>query len=386
MRDLDRRHRVGMAVIRRAVIAAVARDFGVVISGIAPSVCLNMSRVARAAATADPKSHAFANAFAMLAPHLAELDRFLLGQLAAFEPEIRPRVEHCLHTSGHRIRSALVFLSGWRGVGDATSDLVRVAAVVELIHLATLVHDHIMDESELHRGPTASREFGPTPAVLLGDALFAHGLHLATQFPTTEICAAITVSTRRVCAGNIVQTLRQRSTDLTRADYQRIVELKTAELFRVSCFLGTRLAGAEPDYAEAAGRFGRHLGTAYQIYEDLVDCCGAETRLGRTVGADRAISHVTLPLLILLERLSGAEAGALRAEMAGERPPQLAVRRRQMRELAIFTAIAAAFEAELTAARAALGVWPGQPATPLLLGLCAGLQAQVVKLRPAGAV
>jgi octaprenyl-diphosphate synthase len=344
-----------------------------------------MSRVESLAATADAKSHAFASVFAMLAPQMAELDRFLHLQLAAFEPEIRGMVDYCIDTSGKRIRPALVFLSGWRTGAEIAPDLVRVAAVVELIHLATLVHDDIMDEAEVRRNRrTASREYGPTPAVLLGDALFAHGLHLATQFPTTDICAAVTESTRRVCAGEIVQTLRRRSTDITRADYQRIVELKTAELFRVSCFLGARLAGSEPGYVEAASRFGRHLGTAYQIYDDLVDFFAEETRIGKTLGTDLATGKLTLPLLVLLERLSGSEADSLRAEISGERPPQLALRLRQMREHAIFPAVADAVQAEVTAGKAALRDWPGHPATPLLLGLCDVLQAQVAGLRPAG--
>ena len=345
-----------------------------------------MSRVASLAATADTKSHAFAREFAMLAPHMAELDRFLHGQLAAFEPEIRAMADYCIDTSGKRIRPALVFLSGWRGPAEIAPDLVRVAAAVELIHLATLVHDDIMDEADVRRSRrTALREFGLTPAVLLGDALFAHGVHLATQFQTTEICAAVTTSTRRVCAGEIVQTLRRRSIDITRADYQRIVDLKTAELFRVSCFLGARLAGSEPGYVEAASRFGRHLGIAYQIYDDLVDFFGEETRIGKTLGTDLASGKLTLPLIALLERLPAIEADALRTEIAGERPPQPALRLRQMRELAIFPAIADAVQAEVTAAAAALREWPGHPPTPLLLGLCDVLQLQVVGLRPAGA-
>lgn len=363
------------------------RDYWVVISGIAPNVHQTMSSVASLAATAGTKSNAFASVFAVLAPYMAELDRFLRGQLAAFEPEIRAMADYCIDTSGKRIRPALVFLSGWRGPAEISPDLVRIAAAVELIHLATLVHDDIMDEADVRRSRrTASREFGPTSAVLLGDTLFARGVHLATQFPTTEICAAVTESARRVCAGEIVQTLRRRSINITRADYQRIVDLKTAELFRVSCFLGARLAGSEPGYVEAASRFGRHLGIAYQIYDDLVDFFGEEMRIGKTLGTDLASGKLTLPLLVLLERLPVAEAGALRAEIAGERPPQLALRLRQMRELAIFPAIAEAVQAEVTAAVAALREWPGHPPTPLLLGLCEVLQAQVAGLQPVGAV
>ena len=340
-----------------------------------------------AAAPADGKSNAFASVFGLLAPHMQALDKFLREQLGAFEPEIRTMVDYCIDTSGKRIRPALVFLSGWRGEERAdrvSADLVRVAAVVELVHLATLVHDDIMDEADVRRSRrTASREFGPTPAVLLGDALFSHALHLATQFPTTEICAAVSESTRRVCAGEIVQTLRRRSTNITRADYQRIVDLKTAELFRVSCFLGAKLAGFSTGYVEAASRFGRHLGIAYQIYDDLVDFFGDESRIGKTLGTDLASGKLTLPLFALIERLPEADAAALAHEIAGERPPQLALRLEQMREVGIFGVVSDAVQAELGAAREALRDFSGEPPTALLLGLCDVLHAQVETLRPA---
>ncbi len=328
------------------------------------------------------KSHAFAGVFSLLAPHMAELDRFLHGQLGSFEPEIRTMVDYCVDTSGKRIRPALVFLSGWRGDSQVQPELVRVAAVVELVHLATLVHDDIMDEADLRRSRrTAAREYGPTAAVLLGDALFAHALHLATQFPTTEICAAVSESTRRVCAGEIVQTLRRGSTNITRADYQRIVDLKTAELFRVSCFLGARLAGFSPDYVGAVSCFGRHLGIAYQIYDDLVDFFGEEKRIGKTLGTDLASGKLTLPLLTLLDRLTTADAAALASEITGERPPQLGLRLQQMGELGVFEAVAGEVQAEVAAAVEALKEYPQFPPTALLLGLCDVLQSQVVGLQ-----
>jgi len=339
-----------------------------------------MSSVASPAVS--PKPHAFAPVFALLTPHLAELDRFLHGQLGAFEPEIRTMVDYCIDTSGKRIRPALTFLSGWRGEGQVQADLVRVAAVVELVHLATLVHDDIMDDADVRRSRrTAAREYGPTAAVLLGDALFAHALHLATQFPTTDVCAAVSESTRRVCAGEIVQTLRRRSTNITRADYQRIVDLKTAELFRVSCNLGAQLAGFPAAFVDAASRFGRHLGIAYQIYDDLVDFFGEEKRIGKTLGTDLASGKLTLPLLVLLERLPTAEAAALAIEVSGERPPQLALRLRQMHELGVFEAVSQAVSEEVDAAAAALRIWSAEAPTPLLLGLCDVLREQVQALQ-----
>lgn len=292
--------------------------------------------------------------------------------------------DYCIDTSGKRIRPALVFLSGWSGPGVVTPDLVRIAAVVELVHLATLVHDDIMDEAGLRRGrPTAVREYGATAAVLLGDALFAHALHLATQFPTTEICAAVSDSTRRVCAGEIVQTLRRGTTNISSADYYRIIDLKTAELFRISCFLGAKLRGSPAGFITAATDFGRYLGIAYQIYDDLADFFGQENRIGKTLGTDLASGKLTLPLLYLSERLSPAERAIFGDEITGRSAPQPALRLRQMTELGVFPSVTHAINIELSAARKALSSWSAEAPTPLLLGLSDVLAQQLKSLQPA---
>jgi octaprenyl-diphosphate synthase len=278
----------------------------------------------------------------------------------------------------------LVFLGGWRGPASITPELVRVAAVVELVHLATLVHDDIMDGAEVRRSRrTAARAYGSTAAVLLGDALFAHALNLATQFPTTEVCSAVSESTRRVCSGEIVQTLRRGSTNVSLADYHRIIDLKTAELFRVSCFLGARLAGFDAPYVQAVSLFGRHLGIAYQIYDDLADYFGEEKRIGKTLGTDLISGKLTLPLIILMERLTIGARAELTAEITGEAPPQLALRLEQMNELGVFAAVAQSVHAEIASANAALQAWSHEPPTPLLRGLCDVLRAQVAALQSA---
>jgi octaprenyl-diphosphate synthase len=342
-----------------------------------------MSMAPSTAISPAGKPPAFAGVFAMLAPQMAALDAFLQGQLEAFEPEIRDMVNYCIDTSGKRIRPALVFLSGWNDSKAASADLVRAAAIVELVHLATLVHDDIMDSADLRRSRrTAVREFGPTAAVLLGDALFAHSLHLAAHFPTTEVCAAVSESTRRVCAGEIVQSLRRGSTDLTPADYQRIIDLKTAELFRVSCFLGARLSGAEDGYVEASDRFGRHLGIAYQIYDDLADFFGREDKIGKTLGTDLASGKLTLPLFALMDRLPAFERAALSEEIAGVRPARPELRVKQMLELGVFEVVEGAVRDEVSAAQAALAEWPGRPPTVHLLSVADVLLSQVASLRP----
>jgi octaprenyl-diphosphate synthase len=314
---------------------------------------------------------------------MAALDQFLREQLQSFEPEIREMADYCIDTSGKRIRPALVFFSGWQGASTAPArDLVQVAAVVELVHLATLVHDDIMDEAEVRRArPTAARHYGPAAAVLLGDALFAHALHLAALFPTPDVCRAVSESTRRVCAGEIMQTLRRRSVTVSRADYDRVIDLKTAELFRVSCALGAKLGGHPEAFVEDAAIFGRRLGIAYQVYDDLADFFGREQRIGKTLGTDLASGKLTLPLLFLRERLAPVERAALEAELLGQATPRLELRLDQMRELGVFEAIVAEIEAELTTAEAALARHPGLAPVEHLGALPRVLRAQVSALR-----
>ncbi len=337
---------------------------------------------ATVAARATPVSSlGFAGVFAHVAPHMAALDGFLREQLAEFEPEIREMADYCIDTSGKRIRPALVFFSGWSEAVSPRPALVQVAAVVELVHLATLVHDDIMDEAEVRRSrPAAAKKYGGAAAVLLGDALFAHALHLAARFPTTAVCEAVSESTRKVCAGEIVQTLRRRSTTITRADYDRVIDLKTAELFRVSCALGARLGDYPDEFADAAARFGRHLGIAYQIYDDLADFFGREQRIGKTLGTDLASGKLTLPLLFLRDRLPEEERGALEAELQGRALPRLEDRLRQMRELGIFEAVANEIEVELARAEAALAPFAALPPVGHLGSLPHVLRAQVAGL------
>jgi octaprenyl-diphosphate synthase len=327
----------------------------------------------------------FGGVFARLTEHMSALDDFLGEQLKAFEPEIRPMVEYCITASGKRIRPALVFLSGWRGPADISNDLVRVAAVVEMVHLATLVHDDIMDAATVRRSrQTATRAYGPTTAVLLGDALFAHALNVATRFPTADVCAAVSESTRRVCSGEIVQTLRRGTTDISLADYRRIIDLKTAELFFVSCRLGAQLAGFSSDFVSAAGKFGRHLGIAYQIYDDLADYFGDEAKIGKTLGTDLVSGKLTLPLIILAERLSPSERSSLELEVKGERAPLLSLRLQQMTELGVFEAVALEIDRELNSGSENLAGSVMESPAPLLLSLSDVLRSQVSALRRSG--
>jgi octaprenyl-diphosphate synthase len=335
----------------------------------------------RRAPTADSPRPGFSDLFLRLKPQMGELDRFLRSQLDSFEPEIRSPVEYCLDISGKRIRPALVFFSGWRGADPIEPALVRAAAIVEMVHLATLVHDDIMDAADLRRNrPTVARRYGADVAVLLGDALLAHAVNVAAQFPSTEICRVVSDATRKVCAGEIAQTLRRGDPTITMADYRRIIGLKTAELFRLSCLLGGRLGGFEDGFVDAASAFGQRLGSAYQMYDDLADFFGEEKRIGKTLGTDLSGGKVTLPTLVLLERLPAKERSELLNEIHERRAPALDRRRALMREHGVFSEVVDRVGVELAAGAALLAPWAHLEPTPLLIQLLNLLQDQVDSL------
>jgi len=314
-------------------------------------------------------------------PHLQQLQRFLHGQVDAFEPEIRELVSYCLAHEGKRIRAILVFYSGWSDADAIPDELVRAAAIIELVHLATLVHDDILDSADIrHNSSTVSRKHGPTVAVLLGDALFAQALNLAASYPTTDVCRSVSAASRAVCAGEIRQTYERGNARLTLADYFRIIELKTAELFDLSCRLGAQQAGYPPAFAAAAAGFGRHLGTAYQIFDDLADFLGDEGKIGKTLGTDLASGKVTLPLLVLLDQLPDDERADLAAAIAARQADFEHVSA-LMAEKAVLPRVNAYFENELARAEALIHPFADFPAADHLGNLSRAVRTFMERLR-----
>ena len=329
----------------------------------------------------QPQLRNFSALLELLQPGMRALDEVLREQVSHFEPEVRDLAGYCLDSTGKRLRPLLVFMAGWSGRSVPDPLLVRAAAVVEMTHLATLVHDDIMDHAMLRRGrATVSSKDGPAVAVLLGDALFAQSVWLSTQFSTTEVCRSVAVATRQVCTGEIVQTLGGPGAEPSRERYRRIIDLKTAELFDVSCRLGARLGGSPEGFVEAAGRFGRKLGIAYQIYDDLTDFASSAEEAGKTLGTDWASGKLTLPVLCLLERSSATEREHLLRQLrSGSAAAATEIAGLMARE-GVFRAVADEGRTEIAAALAELTEWPGLPATGLLRELAAYLEGQLDKL------
>ena len=185
-------------------------------------------------------------------------------------------VDHCGDYQGKRLRPALLLLAA-RACGSITPAHPVLAAVVEMIHTATLVHDDILDESMVRRhAATVNAEWGNETAVLLGDYLFTHAFHLAASLESTLACRWIGRATNRVCEGEMQQVHHRGNLDLDEASYFAIIEGKTAELTAVSCRLGAHYAGADEAMIEALDRYGRNLGIAFQIADDVLDIWGEE--------------------------------------------------------------------------------------------------------------
>ncbi len=281
------------------------------------------------------------------------LRNFLDGQISAFEPEVQPLVRECFLHSGKMLRPTLVFALYADERLECTEEVVKAAAIVELVHLATLVHDDILDEAEVrHRSTTMVSRYDAHTAVLLGDALFAHALHLASEFSTVEICKVVSRATRQVCSGEIAQTFNRGSLPDRKA-YFRMIDLKTAELFKASAYLGAFLAGLANAEREAARSFARHLGIAYQILDDTADIFAEEKSAGKTLGTDAASGKATLPVLLWFQTLKGSERRTF-VDHWNNGAPQLSQLRQRLWQDGVGEQLERAFQDELANAGDAL--------------------------------
>ena len=243
----------------------------------------------------------------LVRPQLDRVDARIVEQAAAFDPAIEGYVSYAIGGRGKRLRPLVALLSGG-ATGEIKPGHIDLAVIIELIHVATLVHDDIMDEADRRRGqPTVNARWGNSLSVLLGDCLFAHALNLSTGFDEPDISRAIARTASEVCSGEMIQTQRRFDLQLRVEDYLRIVEMKTGSLFAVAAELAAKLSGAEPATVAMLQRYGLRIGTAYQIYDDCLDLAGTEARTGKTLGTDLRKGKFTLPVLKFLQGASDFE-------------------------------------------------------------------------------
>ena len=255
---------------------------------------------------------------------LGRVNEQLAAQVSAFEPELAEYARYALDSQGKQIRPVLVALAAGC-TGPQNDEVVTIAVIIEMVHLATLVHDDIMDGAALRRGrATLAAKWGNEVSVLLGDCLFAQALSLACNFKDTSVPRAVAKATQIVCTGEILQTQRRRKWQLPRQEYFRLLEMKTAELFALACEQGCHLTGGSPGQAGALRRYGLALGTAYQVYDDVLDLYGAENKAGKSLGTDLAKGKPTLPLLHVLETAPASDRAILLGWLADWDPSHFA--------------------------------------------------------------
>ena len=300
--------------------------------------------------------------------HMASLSCFIEEQVNEFEPEIRELIAYSLANTGKRIRPILAFYSGWPESNTAAAQrLVYLGTIIEFIHLATLIHDDLIDEAALrHNRSTVHSRYGASVAVLLGDALLSQSLVLATSHFSLDTCRTLLCTIRKICAGEISQTLQEKTTSFNLEEYYRSIHLKTAELLEVSCKLGAQTCEHHPDYVAAVSRFGHHLGMAYQILDDLIDFVGNEKQVGKTLGTDLAKAKFTLPLLLLFEKLNAPQKKDLLTTLKEADTNTAKQLIPLMNKYQIFEEAGLHFQRQIDAAELALAPFQDYPGIPYL--------------------
>ena len=230
---------------------------------------------------------------------------------------IRQIAEYIIAGGGKRLRPALVFLAagatGYRGEHH-----VELAAVVEFIHTATLLHDDVVDESELRRGrKTANAEFGNAASVLVGDFLYSRAFQMMVAVRSMRVMEVVADATNAIAEGEVLQLLNARNLAITEAAYLDVIRRKTAKLFEAAAQLGAILGEATSEVEQGLARYGMHLGTAFQLIDDVLDYSGDADHTGKNLGDDLKQGKPTLPLIHVLQHGSAEQAALVRSAIEG---------------------------------------------------------------------
>ncbi|MCC6196637.1 MAG: polyprenyl synthetase family protein [Burkholderiales bacterium] len=248
---------------------------------------------------------------------MAAVDRVLRASLASDVILIRQVAEYIIAGGGKRLRPAVLLLAagatGYRGPDQHT-----LAAVIEMIHTATLLHDDVVDESQLRRGhPTANAEFGNPASVLVGDFLYSRAFQMMVGVARMRVLEILAETTNSIAEGEVLQLMNAGDADLDEAAYLGVIQRKTARLFEAAARLGAVLGGADAATEDAFARYGLHLGTAFQLVDDVLDYSGTADAIGKNVGDDLAEGKMTLPLIRALATGTAEEAAVIRHAIAG---------------------------------------------------------------------
>ncbi len=258
-------------------------------------------------------SQMYQQAIAPIAEFLGDVDAYIAKNL---EDPLAQRVVYLISAGGKRLRPALVLLSGSTGPNPNREGLIAAAAALELIHTATLIHDDIIDVSELRRQqPTFHTLWGTERAVLTGDYLYATAFRMLADIQDTVVTQWVSQVCQRLSLGELREVEARCRLDLSEKEYFGIIRDKTASLIEACCRIGARLGGYEPSAVEAFGTFGDCFGLAFQIADDCLDLSGDTAELGKSILADLDKGILSLPILYLLEKIGDREKQELFASL-----------------------------------------------------------------------
>lgn len=300
---------------------------------------------------------------------LQRVDALIRERLASKVALIDQIAHYIISAGGKRIRPRLVLLFA-EAFGFEGPERFELAAIVEFIHTATLLHDDVVDESALRRGrATANAMFGNAPSVLVGDFLYSRSFQMMVSVNRMRVLEVLADATNVIAEGEVLQLMNMHDPDLSVDDYLRVIRYKTAKLFEASARLGAVIGGAGPELEDACAEFGRSLGTAFQLVDDVLDYDGHAEELGKNVGDDLREGKPTLPLLLAMERAPDAERLVIRHAIEHgevEKLPEIVAIVRRTGALA---ATREAAEREADKARALLNQLPRSRARDALLEL-----------------
>ena len=249
---------------------------------------------------------------ALAAPEMTAMDALIRRRLASDVVLINQVAEYIIGAGGKRLRPMLLLLTAG-ALGHKGPDAHQLAAVVEFIHTATLLHDDVVDESDLRRGrKTANAVWGNAASVLVGDFLYSRSFQLMVELDRLEVMRILADTTNTIAEGEVLQLLHVRNPDTDEAAYLRVIERKTAVLFAAATWLGALLAGADAATCDALHRYGMALGYAFQIADDVLDYASDAETLGKNLGDDLAEGKATLPLIHAMQHSDAATQAVLR--------------------------------------------------------------------------
>lgn len=248
----------------------------------------------------------------LVANDFTAVNALITARLVSNVPLINEIARHIIHSGGKRLRPLLALLSA-KAFQYEGQDHLTLAAVIEFIHTATLLHDDVVDSSKLRRGKfTANAIWGNQASVLVGDFLYSRAFQLLTDMDQPRIMAVLAETTNTIAEGEVLQLMNCRNVNATQEDYFRVIHCKTAKLFEAAAHIGAIIADAAAAQTEAIARYGLHLGLAFQLVDDILDYSADVSELGKNIGDDLAEGKPTLPLIYAMRYGSLAQADIIR--------------------------------------------------------------------------